>query len=201
MAKLLVAAIVLPTGVPAGDIVENYESSYTWGSLEVLPNFLRVEITDKNKTQLDNFLERIVKAYTYSVDAQNAAGARCTMRVDEAFSGDLSENLDAEVRAYVLTGGEQELTVVQVSETETTLQVDIAVADDETRLPTLQAFKRDINDKFQQLIGYRRYAFTQAGIDFVLGHGGEWAGTANQADKYVFDKFTGLALQQARRRR
>lgn len=189
MAKILVAAKDLASGVVKGDIVEVYPDSYGWGNKEGLPNFIRLEITNRTKEQADVYLQQVVKAFDYSIDAQNASGVRGTISVDQTLSGDIDKEVKQELKDYILDGAGADVPVSQVSQTSESLTVDITLPDDENRTPTLQGMKDNVNDRFQQVIGYRRYFFNPIQVDVVVAAGGSISVTAAQASPNLIDRF------------
>lgn len=190
MAKLLVAAANLTATTIKGDIGEVKPDSHVWGALETLPNWLQITITDKTDQQILHYLQRVVQSYKYTIDNTNAGGVRATIAVDEAFSGLFDKSIRADVADFILAGGSMGLTVVENDRTAESLTADIALPDDDTRLPTLKAFRDDINDLYAEVIAWRRWQFTESAVDQVIGMGGMWSGTAAQADNFLLDKFT-----------
>lgn len=186
--KLLVAAKDLADDVFKGDIVEVHLGSYEWGDKEALPNFIRITITNRNKAEADEYLRKVTKIFTYSIDGQNAQGVRATISVDQSASGILDLEVKQELKTYILEGADLELAVTEFAQTPASLTIDIVLADDENRMPTLQSMRDNINDKFSDAIRYRRYFFNPASVDTVIASGGSMSVTAAQAAANIVDR-------------
>lgn len=200
MAKLTIATMdgpIAPTAdaagladyVKKGDIVQVYDDSIEFGRKEVLPTIIRATITDRSAQDVQEYLSDIKEAFTYTIVGQNAFGVRASVTVDAEVSGSFAPAVKQDVKNYVLMGGEQGLSVTLFTQTANSLTVDIALPNDATRIPTLQAFRDDINDKFSAMIRYRRYYFNSAAVDTVVSSGGIWTGTATQAVANIVDRF------------
>lgn len=190
MAKLLIAAQDLATGVLKGDIVEVYPDSYTWGNKESLPNFIRASISDKTKEQIDIYLSSIYRIFNYTINNQNANGVRATVAIDTSVSGTIDLSVKQEVKDFILSGaGALDASKVTLhAQTPESLTVNIAIPDDGNRTPTLQAIKFNVNNFFSEVIGYRRFQFESGAVDSVISSGGEWSGTAVQAASAIVDR-------------
>ena len=200
MAKLTIATMngpIAPTPdaagladyVKKGDSIQVYDDSVEFGRKETLPTLIRATIIDRSAADVENYLSQIKEAFSYEINAQNAAGVRATVTVDTTLSGNFSPAVKQDVKNYILLGGNQALSVTQVKQTANSLTVDIALPNDATRIPKLQAFRDEINDQFALVIGYRRYFFNAPTVDTVVASGGIWIVTAEQAAANIVDRF------------
>lgn len=200
MAKLTVATMdgpIAPTEnaaglaayVKKGDIIQVYDDAVEFGRKETLPTIIRATIVNRTAADVESYLSDITEAFTYVIDAQNASGVRATVSVDADLAGTFGPGVKQDVKNYILLGGEMGLSVTQFAATPTSLTVDIALPNDETRIPTLQKFRDDINDKFKVVVGYRRYYFNPATVDTIVASGGTWSGPAAQAASAILDRF------------
>lgn len=199
MAIILIAAKDLTNHCRKGDIVEIVDDGHEFGAKEGLPNFIRVTVTDRNATQIENYLERVTRALDYEVLGSNELGARC--KIEYAVTGSVPKDISLALEEYVLSGGEQELDVQLFERSPDSLTVDIAIPllsakARRTRAKRIQeqnailkAFRDDINDKFQEVIDHRRWCFSPSDVDGVVNSGGETAATAAQLQGKLVDKW------------
>ena len=194
----LIAAQDLSEHAQKGDIIGIFPEDHEFGRKEGLPRFVRVTITDKEPNQIENFLSNTKRAIGYEVLNSNVLGARCRMEYE--VTGSVPKDISLELEEYVLSGGDQELGVEMVERDPDFLVVNIAIPQAtnilrhrRTRISgqnaVLKAFRDDINDKFEDILGYRRYCFDPAEVDRVVDLGGEISATANQVDNHLIDKF------------
>lgn len=184
-AGLLVAARNLPkTKYRKGDVVAVLPDGALFGAREGLPNFVQLTVSDATQPQAQAYLDHWRQAYDYTIDAENAEGYRATLRVDPAslaISG-VNKEVKLEIKTYVLTGGDQGLTVELHDQGFDFLTVDIAKPAD------LPAFKREINDRFEETLSFSRYYFRFDDIDDVVSGGGTITRTKAQVLGLIQDK-------------
>lgn len=171
-----------------GDPIEVYPGTYGWGRKETLPTIIRVTITDKEKAEVDGYLDQVVKLFKYTIVAQNAQGVRARVEVDDAVTGLNFPGVKQEIKDYILNGADVEVPVTQVSQTASEIVVDIELPDDANRTPTLKQMQSNINDVGSEVIVKRRYYFESAAVDSVVSGGGETSITAAQAINNIIDR-------------
>lgn len=167
-------------GFKKGYVVTAKDQPCVWGTMETLPDFIRLIISDCTAEQVRHFLDDWQIRYRFALVAENDIGYRYRVEVDPAYISasdtgkhEIKENMTdwAEDRGFAVVGFTSE-----------SMTVDIPKPAD---LPTIRA---DFADVFDKVLNIRRYYFSGADVDTVINAGGVYTLTKQQALNNIIDK-------------
>ena len=162
-----------------GDIVSLVTEGGVFGTKDVPPNFVRLEISDATTAQVQQYIEGWSVDFKHTLVSQNGSGWRYQVEVDDVYI-DASQRSKVMIRRAMIehiddaTSGPWE-GCATVSFTPTTLVVDIPkngiyqTAQGLTNTAYLQALKSDFSDIFREALALRRYHFPEADVDAAYG--------------------------------
>ena len=184
-----------------GDIVSIVPDGGEFGTKEVPPDFVRLEISDATTAQAQQYIEQWTVDFKHTLVTQNAAGWRYRIEVDDIYV-DTSQRSKVMIRQNMIDhidgaiGGPWQ-GAVTVSFTPTELVVDIPkngvyqTANALTDTNYLLALKLDFSDIFRESLALRRYYFTKADVDLAYGlPNGQVTLTTAQALTKIVDKLS-----------
>ncbi len=182
--KVLIAANPLASGYTLGDIVSVLPDGADFGTMEVLPDFIRLTVSDATKAQADAYLKQWQKRFVYSIDVENQNGYRATVTVDPALISASGANAEVkqELKDYILSGGRQGLQVSLHQQTANSLTVNIA------KPANLPAFRNEINDKFSEITNFTQFYFDAATVAAAVAAGGQFTRTRAQITAIIKDR-------------
>jgi len=184
-----------------GDIVSLVTDGGVFGTKEVPPDFVRLEISDATTAQVQQYIEGWSVDFKHTLVSQNGSGWRYQVEVDDVYV-DVSQRSKVMIRQNMIehiddaTSGPWE-GCATVSFTPTQLVVDIPkngiyqTAQSMNNTAYLLALKSDFSDIFRESIAVRRYYFLEADVDtsYALPNGQVTLTTAQALAKIV-DKLT-----------
>jgi len=135
-----------------------------WGTMESLPRYVILRITDCDASQVEHFLRQWCKTFSYEILAENDQGYRVRVTVDPqciSVSGD-NRNLRAELKTYI----QDTYGAIVVSYEAYEVVVDIP------KPVVLAEVKADIHDKFDEVVDHRIFYFDGAAVDYAIAQGG-----------------------------
>jgi hypothetical protein len=184
-----------------GDIVALVTEGGDFGTKEVPPDFVRLEISDATTPQVQQFVEQWVVDFKHTIVSENALGWRFRVEVDDAYV-DASERSKVMIRRRMIehiddaTSGPWEGCITQ-SFTPTELIVDIPkngvyqTANSLSDNAYLLTLKADFSDIFRESVAVRRYYFNEADVDTAYNlPNGQVTLTTAQALTKIVDKLT-----------
>jgi len=180
-----------------GDIVSIVTDGGVFGTKEVPPDFVRLEISDATTAQVQQYVENWTVDFKHTLVSQNGSGWRYRVEVDDVYV-DVSERSKVMIRQNMIehiddaTSGPWE-GCVTVSFTPIELVVDIPkngvyqTANSLANSAYLLALKSDFSDIFREAVAIRRHYFLEADVDaaYVLPNGQVTLTTAQALTKIV----------------
>ena len=180
-----------------GDIVSIVTDGGVFGTKEVPPDFVRLEISDATTAQVQQYVENWTVDFKHTLVSQNGSGWRYRVEVDDVYV-DVSERSKVMIRQNMIehiddaTSGLWE-GCVTVSFTPIELVVDIPkngvyqTANSLANSAYLLALKSDFSDIFREAVAIRRHYFLEADVDaaYVLPNGQVTLTTAQALTKIV----------------
>ena len=153
-----------------------------WGTLEGLPDFVIIEISDRAAHQIEPYMASKTNAFTWEVVASNASGRRYRIEVNanvaadfpaKAVGNELKDYLIANYGATLHAHDEQNKQWMEIN------------------IPNTQwsDLKSDILDKFEETIRMRRYLFAESDVDFVASRGGFYSTTLSTVGSRIIDRY------------
>lgn len=179
MVDVTVAAQDLPSGRKKGEISGLTETPNGWGAKEVLPNFIRLRITDRTVAQAQSFVERRTTKFLVTFLGENVTDFEdWRIEVDPAVisASGIGRDVKLEMKQTVLevTNGEQ------LSQTSSSLTFraakGVVVAND---------LKAQMEDLFGDVIVDRELYLSNGAVNQIVGAGGYWEGTWAEASPYI----------------
>ena len=178
------------------DIVSIKHPDFDWGSKEVLPNWLRVNISDMttqaHHDQAVQYIESWRIEYTHQfIGTQPDTRNRYLIRVDPQFvsaSGLTKTEIKTEFEAWFLPESAEEGTlwygsdIVRYDGANYGVELDIPAAAD------VQELKADFNDKMKSVFDFARYYIGTGAFNAIVAAGGEITETKAVVLSYVKDK-------------
>ena len=198
MACVLVVAARNLQVLLKGDPVEVFQlpRDAPWGNMEGLPDFIRITLTDADKSQVTQYLFDWVVDFEWTIQSQNAAGWRFRVEVDPQYvsaSGTGRDILRQEMEDWVAEPYEAQGaggTVVTISASQLVADIPktgLGAAEDLAKRAEL---KSRFSDKFRDTVLPRRYYFASSDVDTVIGNGGLQDLTRAQAIALLIDRLT-----------
>lgn len=185
-----------------GDIVSMATQGGVFGTKEVPPDFVRLEVSDANNAEVEQFLFNWSVDFSHTLVTQNASGWRFRLEVGPQY-------LDASNRSKAVIKGAMLRHINDAnatspwkgclvdSFTQTEIVVDIPkggvyqTAQSLTESQYLLALKSDFSDIFRESFRVRRYYFMIADVDFALTQlNGQVTLTKVQALAKIVDKLS-----------
>ena len=180
-----------------GDIVSLVTESGVFGTKEVPPDFVRLEISDATTAQVQQYISGWTIDFKHTLVSENGLGWRYNIVVDDVYV-DVSERSKVVIRQAMIehiddaTSGPWE-GCATVSFTPTELVMDIPkngiyqTANSLTDNAYLLELKADFSDIFKESIAVRRYYFTHSDVDtaYNLPNGQVTMTTATALTKIV----------------
>jgi hypothetical protein len=179
--ELLIAATNL-NPYQKGDIVVAKQSPAVWGGAEGLPNFIRLTITDRDLVDIEPYLESFENVLQGEGLGIFDGNRRVRLFVDPDVVGkvDDARAFKAELRDFFVNTWGGRVVSGTVTPTEATIDFPLSVA--------LADVKRELVDKFDDRLFERRYYFSEASVDQVVGIGGLINRTFSQVAAVVQDR-------------
>ena len=184
-----------------GDIVSLVTEGGVFGTKEVPPDFVRLEISDATTAQVQQYIEGWTVDFKHTLVSQNVSGWRYRLEVDDIYI-DASQRSKVMIRQNMIehiddaTSGPWE-GCATVSFTPTQLVVDIPkngiyqTAQSMDNTAYLLALKADFSDIFMESFAIRRYYFLEADVDAAYAlPNGQVTLTTTQALAKIVDKLT-----------
>jgi len=185
------------TTMQKGDIASLLPEGAEYGSREVPPDYVRLEISDATNAQVLQYITGWDVDFKHTLVSQNGSGWRYQVEVDDIYI-DASQRSKVQIKGNMIrhiddaTSGPWE-GCATVSFTPTQLVVDIPkngiyqTAQSMNNTAYLQALKSDFSDIFRESIAVRRYYFLEADVDaaYALPNGQVTLTTAQALAKIV----------------
>ena len=195
--ELLIRATTTPENTRfKGDPQEVRDDSFLpqrpWGSKEGPPEFVILHITDASAAQIQPRMDAVVNTLTHEILVQNVNGWRIKVSVNPnipAIYG-IDKGVRNELRDLLVNdwGGEVH-DYDDVNHEYATLNFPKPVMYiPENVEKTLADMQADVHDKFVNVLFRRRYRFSEADVDQVLGLGGKVDQTLSQVNAKVIDR-------------
>ena len=183
-----------------GDIVSIVPDGGVFGSKEVPPDFVRLEISDATFNEALHYIQNWTVDYEHTLVSQNATGWRYRIEVDPQYV-DVSSRSKQAIKQAMLdhidgaaTGSLWDGSAI-VSFSQIEMVVDIPkqgvyeTANSLTKSQYLQALKADFSDIFSEGFAWKRYHFSEADVDAAVAlPNGQVTGTKAQVLNKLVDK-------------
>ena len=163
-----------------------------WGSKEGSPEFVILHVTDASAAQIQGYMDAVVNTFEYEIQAENEGGWRIRIslnpKITELYG--IDKGVRNEMRDYLIDNwGAQLFDYDSIGHTYAIMDFPkplIFIPDGvEVGLPELKA---DVHDKYVDVVFRRRYRFSEADVDLVLGLGGKVDQTLAQVADKVIDR-------------
>jgi len=150
-----------------------------WGTKECPPDYVKLRITDCDKSQVEYFLTQWYKTFKYNIIAENAQGYRIQVGVDPAVisvSG-LNREIRSGMKAYIQDTFNANIFSYEDNEVIVDIPKPIMAWSQKKILGTMQRIlievtlaemKADIHDKFSEVFAHRHFQFDSAAVDYAL---------------------------------
>jgi len=163
-----------------------------WGGREGPPEFVILHVTDATAAQIQTYMDAVVNQFTYTIQAQNENGWRILIEINPKITETwgLDKGFRDDVRDYmVATWDGQVFDYDNVGHAWAIMDFPkpLIYIPDNVEM-TLQDMKNDFIDKFEDSVFRRRYHFSEADVDQVLGLGGKVDQTLAQVAAKVIDR-------------
>ena len=163
-----------------------------WGGREGPPEFVILHVTDATAAQIQTYMDVVVNQFTYTIQAQNENGWRILIEINPKITETwgLDKGFRDDVRDYmVATWDGQVFDYDNVGHAWAIMDFPkpLIYIPDNVEM-TLQDMKNDFIDKFEDSVFRRRYHFSEADVDQVLGFGGKVDQTLAQVAAKVIDR-------------
>ena len=161
-----------------------------WGMREGTPEFVILHITDAAAAQIQGYMDAVVNTFVYEIQAENQNGWRILVSVNPNITTlyGIDKGLRNEMRDYLVDNwGGVVFDYDNVNHTYAVIDFPkpLLFNAEEKTLLDLQA---DVHDKFVSTVFRRRYRFSDADVDQVLGLGGKVDQTLAQVNAKVIDR-------------
>jgi len=163
-----------------------------WGGREGPPEFVILHVTDATAAQIQIYMDAVVNNFEYTIQAENENGWRIRVDVDPAIVDlyGIDKGVRNDIRDVLVNDwGGQVFDYDNVNNTYAVVDFPkplIYIPDNVEK--TLADIKADIHDKFETKVYRRRYTFSEAEVDQVLGLGGKVDQTLAQVQAKVIDR-------------
>ena len=163
-----------------------------WGSKEGAPEFVILHVTDATAAQIQVYMDAVVNTFEYEIQAENESGWRIRIslnpKITELYG--IDKGVRNEMRDYLIDNwGAQLFDYDSIGHTYAIMDFPKPLifipSGLEVGLPELKA---DVHDKFVNVAFRRRYRFSEADVDLVLGLGGKVDQTLAQVQTKVIDR-------------
>lgn len=163
-----------------------------WGGREGPPEFVILHVTDATAAQIQTHMDAVVNQFTYTIQAQNENGWRILIEINPKITETwgLDKGFRDDVRDYmVATWDGQVFDYDNVGHAWAIMDFPkpLIYIPDNVEM-TLQDMKNGFIDKFEDSVFRRRYHFSEADVDQVLGLGGKVDQTLAQVAAKVIDR-------------
>lgn len=163
-----------------------------WGGREGPPEFVILHITDATAAQIQGYMDAIVNTLTYTIQDENANGWRIRIDVNPAIPRDygIDKGVRNDLRDMLVDDwGGQVFDYDNVNHEYAMMDfpkplMHIPTSEEKTLLD----IKADVHDKYETQVFRRRYYFSEADVDQVLGLGGYVDQTLAQVTTKVIDR-------------
>lgn len=177
--EVLIAATDLPPFLK-GDIVVAKQSPAIWGGKEGLPDFIRLTISDRDLVDIEPYLDDFQNILQN--DPPQVIDGRRHVRifVDPGVVGkfDDAKVFKQEFRDYIVAEYSAVLESSAATEAVFSFPLEVSLAD----------VRDDITDKFDERLLERRWHFSEASVDQVVGLGGTVTRTFAQVASVILDR-------------
>ena len=163
-----------------------------WGGREGPPEFVILHVTDATAAQIQPHMDAVVKTFEHTIQVENANGWRIRIDVDPAIVAlyGIDKGVRDDMRDVLVNDwGGQVRDYDNVNHEYVVMDFPkplIYIPDNVEK--TLADMRADIHDKFEGLVYRRRYTFSEADVDQVLGLGGYVEQTLAQVNAKVIDR-------------
>ncbi len=178
--EILIAATNLNSS-KKGDICAVHDSPWTWGNKESLPRYVQLTISDATEAQTHHYLDQWTTKFDHEILNEDGSGYRVRVSVDPSVIS-ASNVGKSQIKSRMLSWIEGNYNGQSVTFTADSMTVDIPKPVD------LQEVKRAFADIFDVRFQKRKYHFSDADVDTVVGQGGTIVLTTAQALNYIKDK-------------
>ena len=163
-----------------GSICLIKDSPAVWGSMEALPDFVVVTISDATADQIIHYTENYKNVIDYALIASNASGRRYSLSVDPKIIELEGEDAGIKQEVRALLVDDYNAVIVSYDSVTATAVVDIPNTD-------WALLKADVKDIFEQHY-IDRYVFSESDVDLALSNGGTVTITKAQALARIIDR-------------
>ena len=163
-----------------------------WGSKEGPPEFVILHVTDAPASQVQVYMDGVVNTFEYEIQAENPSGWRIRISlnpkitelygIDKGVRNDMRDYLIDNWGGVVFDYDNVNHTYAVMDFPKPLIFIPTGI---EYGLPELKA---DVHDKFVNVAFRRRYRFSEADVDQVLGLGGKVDQTLAQVNASVIDR-------------
>ncbi len=162
--RLTIAARDLASGWKKGDLVAALPEGGTWGNREVPPDFIRVLVTNGTQADIDSWIKQWKKAYTYSLDAEDALSYTITLRVDPAVIDASQSNatLAEDLADFLVNHETYTITILVQTSTQITARIE--------KPADLNALAIQIREKFQAVVAMSLLYVPSATVDSIIAN-------------------------------
>ena len=163
-----------------------------WGGREGPPEFVILHVTDATAAQIQPHMDAVVNTFTYTIQAENENGWRIRTDIDPAIVElyGIDKGVRDDMRDVLVNDwGGVVFDYDNVNHTYAVVDFPkplIYIPDNVEK--TLADLKADVHDKFEGTVYRRRYTFSEADVDQVLGLGGYVDQTLAQVNAKVIDR-------------
>ena len=163
-----------------------------WGGREGPPEFVILHVTDATAAQIQPHMDAVVNTFTYTIQAENENGWRIRTDIDPAIVElyGIDKGVRDDMRDVLVNDwGGVVFDYDNVNHTYAVVDFPkplIYIPDNVEK--TLADLKADVHDKFEGPVYRRRYTFSEADVDQVLGLGGKVDQTLAQVQAKVIDR-------------
>jgi len=181
--EALIRAIANPSGrMQPGYVCVVRDLPWSWGSMEGLPGWWRLQITDANASEVDHWASVWETRYVYNVQVDNPAILQVRFEVDPdviSATGNGRNELKAEAQAFV---------EILWNATVVTITPAQMIVNFTQPAPTIQeigdAFTNVFYTEFDTVTRY----FSDADVDAAIAAGGLLVRTMAQANAMILNK-------------
>lgn len=164
-----------------GDICSVHSPAWGWGKNDQPPKRIRVTISDSSKSQVLHYLDHWEIKFQHEIKNETVEGYRIELKVDPAVisTSEIGKN---QIKTKMVDWFYNNYNAQTVSFSSNSYLVDIPKPVD------LVDLKKNFADIFNARFAVRRYHFSEADVDTIIGMGGFITITKAQALNYIKDK-------------
>lgn len=163
------------------DLPEPIEERHqSWGNMQVLPNYIIVEIQDISKPNVDKYLDQLIKTFEYAVTNLGDGVKQIILSINPAIVNVLGETsgLKQDIKDFIVEKGG-----VIITHSASSVTFNLTIEND-----ALLDLKAEFKDIFEDVVSQRKYMFSEAGVNIGIAAGGFISVTNSQALNYIVDR-------------